>query len=103
MLQFLLIPVITIAAVWTWQFLNWVWIKPKKIERLFRQQGMKGSSYKFLYGDTKETELMYQKANSKPLGLHDDIVPRLMPNIVDSIQKYGTFSFTHAPFLQLIL
>ncbi|KAL8485073.1 hypothetical protein ACS0TY_027391 [Phlomoides rotata] len=93
MFQFVLIPVISIAAVWIWQFLNWVWIKPKKTERLFRQQGMKGSSYKLLYGDTKEAELMYQKAYSKPLGLHDCNIPRLMPNILDSVQKYGNMAF----------
>lgn len=78
-------------VVWVWQFFNWVWLKPRKAERFFRKQGMKGNSYKFLYGDTKEADLMYKKSYSKPIGLNDDILPRIMPNILDAVQKYGIY------------
>ncbi|KAI3469671.1 hypothetical protein Pfo_026334 [Paulownia fortunei] len=93
MWKFAIIPVLAILLLWTWQFLNWVWLKPRKIERLFRKQGMKGNSYKFLFGDTKEANLMYEKAYSKTIGLHDDIAPRIMPNILETIKKYGNYSF----------
>ncbi|KAI3469661.1 hypothetical protein Pfo_026324 [Paulownia fortunei] len=93
MWKFVIIPVFSILLVWTWQFFIWVWLKPRKIERLFRKQGMKGHSYKFLFGDSREADLMYDKAYSKPIGLNDDIVPRVMPNILDTIKKYGNYSF----------
>ncbi|KAI3469663.1 hypothetical protein Pfo_026326 [Paulownia fortunei] len=93
MWKFAIIPVFSILLVWTWQFFNWVWLKPRKIERLFRKQGMRGNSYKFLFGDSKETNLMYEKAYSKPIGLNDDILPRVMPNILETIKKYGNYSF----------
>ncbi|KAI3469668.1 hypothetical protein Pfo_026331 [Paulownia fortunei] len=54
---------------------------------------MKGNSYRFLFGDSKETSFMYEKAYSKPIGLNDDIVPRVMPNIFHTLQKYGNYSF----------
>ncbi|KAK6138710.1 hypothetical protein DH2020_027547 [Rehmannia glutinosa] len=88
-----LIPVFGILVLWAWQFFNWVWVKPRKTEKLFRKQGMKGSSYKFLFGDTKEAELMYKEAYSKPIDIHDDIAPRIMPNILHAIKTYGNYSF----------
>ncbi|PIN03182.1 Cytochrome P450 CYP4/CYP19/CYP26 subfamily [Handroanthus impetiginosus] len=94
MWKFAIIPLLSILALWTWQFFNWVWLKPRKTEKFFRNQGMKGNSYRFLLGDSKETSRMYEKAYSKPIGLNDDIVPRVMPNIVDTIKKYGNYSFT---------
>ncbi|KAK6122574.1 hypothetical protein DH2020_043683 [Rehmannia glutinosa] len=63
------------------------------MERFFRKQGMKGNSYKFLFGDMKEANLMYEKVYSKPIGVNDDILPRLMPNILDTVEKYGNYSF----------
>lgn len=82
--------VLCVLVVWTWQLLNWAWFRPRKMEKLLRKQGMKGNPYKFLVGDSKETSLMYEKAFSKPIGLHDDIVPRVMPNILHTLQQYGT-------------
>ncbi|GFP86069.1 secologanin synthase [Phtheirospermum japonicum] len=89
-----IIPVLAIVILWTWQFFNWVWLKPKKIESLFRKQGMKGNSYRFLFGDSKETSSMYEEAYSRPIGFEDDIIPRVMPNIFTSINKYGNYSFS---------
>ncbi|KAL0376704.1 UNVERIFIED_CONTAM: Secologanin synthase [Sesamum calycinum] len=96
MWKFALIPVFSLLVVWTWQFLNWAWLKPRKTEKLFRQQGMKGNPYTFLFGDAKETGLMYEKAYSKPIGFNDDLTPRLMPNILHTVQKYGNYSFSWA-------
>ncbi|KAI3469662.1 hypothetical protein Pfo_026325 [Paulownia fortunei] len=34
---------------------------------------------------------MYEKAYSKPIGFNDDIVPRVMPNIFHTLQKYANY------------
>ncbi|EYU29826.1 hypothetical protein ABFS82_13G034300 [Erythranthe guttata] len=93
MWKFAIIPVLPFLVFFTCKFINWVWLKPRRIERLFRKQGMKGNSYKLLFGDSKETSLMYEEAYSKPIGLNDDITPRVMPNILHTVQKYGNYSF----------
>lgn len=77
--------VVVLVMVWAWQVINWVWLRPRRIERFFRKQGMKGKPYKFLFGDSKETDRMYQQSYSKPIRIHDDILPRIMPNILDNI------------------
>ncbi|PHU04228.1 Cytochrome [Capsicum chinense] len=67
---------------WAWRILNYVWFKPKKLEKCLRQQGFKGNSYKLLYGDMKEMKKMSEEAMSKPVNFsHDLIWPRISPFI----------------------
>ncbi|CAA3031949.1 cytochrome P450 CYP72A219-like [Olea europaea subsp. europaea] len=79
--------------IYTWRVLNWVWFKPKKMEKCLRQQGLNGNSYRFLYGDLKDLTGAVQKAVSKPINIPDDIKPRVIPFFIKTIQKYGTNSF----------
>ncbi|KAL4575541.1 hypothetical protein LXL04_022388 [Taraxacum kok-saghyz] len=75
-------------------FLNWVWFKPKKIEKFLRDQGLKGSSYKFLFGDIKEMVRLTIEAESKPISLSGDIVPRVLPFVHKSVITHGKICFT---------
>ncbi|CAI9088912.1 OLC1v1023367C1 [Oldenlandia corymbosa var. corymbosa] len=72
---------------------NWVWLKPKKTEKLLREQGFNGNPYKMLHGDTKEMGAMIKEAYSKPIKLCDDIVPRVLPFQHHLINKYGEKTF----------
>ncbi|KAJ8532321.1 hypothetical protein K7X08_012244 [Anisodus acutangulus] len=77
-----------------WRVLNWVWFTPKKLEKLLRKQGLKGNSYRILYGDMKEFAGMIKEANSKPMNLSDDDVsPRMAPFFLEIIKKYGKKCF----------
>nr|ASB17942.1 cytochrome P450 CYP72A548 [Polygala tenuifolia]BBE15471.1 cytochrome P450 [Polygala tenuifolia] len=80
--------------IWTWQMLNRFWLRPKKLERLLRQQGLQGNSYKFLVGDAKLLMKMIKEAKSKPIHISEDIVPRVLPLPHLSVQKYGKNGFT---------
>ncbi|GJU69170.1 hypothetical protein Tco_1255429, partial [Tanacetum coccineum] len=60
---------IVLVAIYAWRFLNWVWLKPKKMEKFLRDQGLKGTSYKFLYGDVKDMVKMITEAYKKPINL----------------------------------
>ncbi|KAK4344624.1 hypothetical protein RND71_034800 [Anisodus tanguticus] len=75
---------------WAWRILNYVWFKPKKLEKSLRKQGFKGNSYKFLFGDMKEMKKMFEEATSKPIDFsHDMIWPRVSPFIYKTIKSYG--------------
>ncbi|KAK7324466.1 hypothetical protein VNO77_28029 [Canavalia gladiata] len=78
---------------WTWKVLNWLWLKPKRLERLLREQGLQGSPYRILFGDSKDFLKAYNEAVSKPMNLSDDIVPRVSPYFHQSFNKYGKNSF----------
>ncbi|KAK6161480.1 hypothetical protein DH2020_004861 [Rehmannia glutinosa] len=62
------------------------------MEKILRKQGLKGNSYRFLFGDAKDTAIMYKESYSKPIGIDDDIGPRVMPFISKTIKTYGMFS-----------
>ncbi|KAA8541287.1 hypothetical protein F0562_025250 [Nyssa sinensis] len=82
-----------VVVILAWKVLNWAWLRPKKLEKCLRQQGLNGSSYKLLFGDIKEMSGMLEEAKSKPINLSDDIVTRIQPFIHKSIQTYGKNSF----------
>ncbi|KAK1572910.1 hypothetical protein Q3G72_001028 [Acer saccharum] len=76
---------VTIAIAWMlMRVLNWVWLRPKKLEKFLRQQGFSGNSYRLFHGDMKDmSEMRKQVTISKPINLSDsyvhNIVPRILP------------------------
>ncbi|KAJ4975697.1 hypothetical protein NE237_000803 [Protea cynaroides] len=74
---------------WGWKVLEWIWWKPKKLERLLKEQGIKITPYNLLMGDLKENRGQSIEAQSKPMNLSHDIVPRVLPFHLQTIQKYG--------------
>ncbi|XP_050371265.1 cytochrome P450 72A397-like [Argentina anserina] len=86
---------LTIVARWVWGMLDWLWFKPKKLERLLREQGLKGNSYRFMYGDLKEIANLVEQASSKPMNLSTshDLVPRVAPIQDQTLKTYGKDSF----------
>ncbi|MED6186926.1 hypothetical protein PIB30_071378 [Stylosanthes scabra] len=77
-----------------WRILNWLWLKPKKIERLLRAQGLQGTPYKVLVGDSKDYTKMQIEATTKSMNTSDDdIAPRTLPYVLQCYNKYGKNSF----------
>nr|XP_043640145.1 cytochrome P450 CYP72A219-like [Erigeron canadensis] len=86
----------SVVVVYVWRFYNWVWLKPKKMEKCLRDQGLKGNSYKLLYGDVKEMVKMITDAYVKPINLTDDILPRVLSFAHYSVTTHGNNCFTWA-------
>lgn len=85
--------IVAVACAW-WMLLNWVWLKPKKLEKFLREQGFSGNSYRVLHGDMKELAKATKDAKTKPIGLSDDIAPRILPFHHHIITNFGKNSFT---------
>ncbi|KAM3684482.1 hypothetical protein ACB098_11G049600 [Castanea mollissima] len=63
---------IVVLITWAWRVVNWVWLRPKKLERCLREQGLNGNSYRLLFGDLEEISKMtnirdFRKPNVSPL------------------------------------
>ncbi|XP_062091124.1 cytochrome P450 CYP72A616-like [Humulus lupulus] len=69
-----------------------IWWKPKWLERNFKRQGIRGTLYRPLVGDVKEFVRMITEAWTKPLSLTHEIVPRVDPFTLATVQKYGNIS-----------
>ncbi|XP_034678010.1 cytochrome P450 CYP72A219-like [Vitis riparia] len=85
---------LTVLISCLWRLLNWVWLRPKRLERCLREQGLAGNSYRLLQGDSKEMSRMMKEAYSRPISLSDDIVQRVLPFHCHFIKKYGKNFFT---------
>ncbi|KAM3222303.1 hypothetical protein P3L10_021573 [Capsicum annuum] len=61
------VTIVSVLSVCLWRVMNWVRFRPKKLEKLLRQQGLMGNSDRILYGDTKDLSGMVKEAMSKPV------------------------------------
>ncbi|OIW06809.1 hypothetical protein TanjilG_03704 [Lupinus angustifolius] len=84
---------VTLSVIWLWRMLNWLWLRPKKLEKLLREQGLKGNPYRLLGGDLKDFHKSLSEAESKPMAISDDIVPHVSSYIQQSVNKHGKNSF----------
>ncbi|XP_017980356.1 PREDICTED: cytochrome P450 72A15 [Theobroma cacao] len=89
-LSFLVVGIL----IWGWRIVDWVWVKPKRLERCLRQQGLTGNSYRFLSGDIKESFAMSRQARSQPMPLGDDITQYVGPFLHQTVKNYGKNSFS---------
>ncbi|RDX71748.1 11-oxo-beta-amyrin 30-oxidase [Mucuna pruriens] len=87
------IVLIVILALCAWRVLNWLWLRPKRLERLLREQGLQGNPYRLLVGDSEEILKMQKEVTSKPMNLSNDLVPHVFPYLQQSVNKHGKNSF----------
>ncbi|KAL6983297.1 hypothetical protein U1Q18_016685 [Sarracenia purpurea var. burkii] len=86
------------------RFLNKVWWTPIRIQRKMRLQGIKGPSYKMVYGTTTEMINMMKESMKYPMELRHDILPRMHPHIYTWQKLYGTnFLNWYGPKPQLVV
>ena len=76
----------------SWRILNWIWLKPRQLEKLLREQGFSGNPYRVLFGDMKDSSKLAKEAMSKPIDLSDNIAPRVQPFVHQIIRTYGIAS-----------
>ena len=83
--------------------LNWVWLRPKYLERCLRKQGLVGNSYRLFFGDSKNSSMMIKQACSEPIELSDDIVPRVLPFDHHTVKHYGMYVHNKLNYLKILL
>ncbi|XP_021619713.1 cytochrome P450 CYP749A22 isoform X2 [Manihot esculenta] len=71
------------------KFLYTEWWTPIFIQSLMRSQGIKGPSYRFLHGNTKEITNMRNETMKNPMELSHHVLPRIQPHIYSWIKLYG--------------
>ncbi|XP_038877591.1 cytochrome P450 CYP72A219-like isoform X2 [Benincasa hispida] len=87
------IIIVVLLLLLGWKLMDWIWLRPKKLEKVLIRQGFAGNSYRILYGDLKDRAAMREKAISKPMNFSNHIAPRVIPSVHHTIQNYGKNSF----------
>ena len=72
------------------RFFYQVWWTPIRIRSMFKSQGIKGPSYKFYDGNSKEITNMGINASSNPIELSNHLLfPTVLPHIYSWSKIYG--------------
>ena len=87
----ILTVIIAIIPIWVFQKLNSLWLRPKRLEKLLRAQGLQGEPYKLI--NSKQTYMlkMQHEAKSKPFHLSNDVAPQIFSFVHQTVQKYGIY------------
>ncbi|KAL9352326.1 hypothetical protein Peur_055006 [Populus x canadensis] len=86
------------------KFFHKVWWTPIRIQSSMKSQGIKGPSYRFLHGNTKEIINMISKIRSSPKEVLHHTFPIIQPHIYSWIKLYGmNFLQWYGPQPQLII
>ncbi|XP_020098246.1 cytochrome P450 72A11-like [Ananas comosus] len=76
------------------RLLNWAWLRPRRLDRALRAQGLRGTTYRFVYGDAARMEQLRKEREAKPLpDLTHDIIPRIAPLFQEAMREHGKISF----------
>nr|CAB3473664.1 unnamed protein product [Digitaria exilis] len=84
-----------LAALWlVWRALEWGWLRPRRLGRALRAQGLRGTAFRFPSGDlAEETRLLAeQRAKPLPLSSAHDIAARVEPLLHKAINEHGKIS-----------
>ncbi|KAK2970731.1 hypothetical protein RJ640_014221 [Escallonia rubra] len=87
--KFVAVSCAVVLVILACKLLNWAWLRPRRLEKFLRKQGLKGSSYRLVFGDIKDMVKAIKEAKSKTINLSDDNLPRAVPFVHQSIKKYG--------------
>ncbi|XP_047324566.1 cytochrome P450 CYP72A219-like [Impatiens glandulifera] len=88
------LTLIILLLLYMWKALDRLWLKPKKLEKLLRLQGLKGNPYRLFYGDTIDMATMAKEASSTSLNVTDDILPFVLPFHHHIMKKHGKNCFS---------
>ncbi|KAK9071516.1 hypothetical protein SSX86_010085 [Deinandra increscens subsp. villosa] len=74
-----------------WKVINIVWMRPKKLEKILKNQGFKGNKYRLLFGDMKELSMMFQRSKSQHCNIDngEEVLSHVVPFPHHSLQKHG--------------
>ncbi|CDP16263.1 unnamed protein product [Coffea canephora] len=78
---------------WFYGMVEVYWLKPKRLEKILREQGFKGNPYRLLRGDQHENDKLLKETLYKPIQIGDNIIKRMMPDVYKTLQTHGKNSF----------
>ncbi|KQK12796.1 hypothetical protein BRADI_1g06030v3 [Brachypodium distachyon] len=80
------------------------WLRPRRLGRLLRAQGLGGTAYRFPAGDLTENGRLNKEAQSSPMPPCHDIVPRVAPHLYNVVKEHGNVCITwFGPILRVII
>ncbi|CAL4962520.1 unnamed protein product [Urochloa decumbens] len=70
------------------------WLRPRRLDRALRAQGLSGTKYRFPAGDLQENARLNEEARSRPMAHCHDVVPRVVPHLLNTVKEHGNICIT---------
>ncbi|RLN22438.1 cytochrome P450 72A13-like [Panicum miliaceum] len=70
------------------------WLRPRRLDRALRAQGLGGTVYRFPAGDLRENARLNEEARSRPMPLCHDVIPRIAPHLLNTVKEHGNICIT---------
>ncbi|XP_027354513.1 11-oxo-beta-amyrin 30-oxidase-like [Abrus precatorius] len=84
-----LTAILAVIPIWALQILNSLWLRPKRLERLLRAQGLHGDPYTLSHHSSNHTHMQHQE----PFALSNHVAPLLSSSLYHTLSKYGKNCF----------
>ncbi|KAK7370660.1 hypothetical protein VNO78_37388 [Psophocarpus tetragonolobus] len=84
---------IAMITLWAVRVVNWVWLRPKRFEKLLREQGLNGEPYSLSFHKSIHSDIQQDHTNSPPFPLSDHVAPCVSSSVHRTIAKHGKNSF----------
>ncbi|KAI3466003.1 hypothetical protein Pfo_022666 [Paulownia fortunei] len=85
--------IVAAFAKWAVKSLNWLWFRPRKLEKFLRKQGLNGNPYRPFLGDLKDYIAVMKAHQRRSIKLSDDTLPHILAYYHQIYTKYGQNSF----------
>ncbi|KAI3466002.1 hypothetical protein Pfo_022665 [Paulownia fortunei] len=85
--------VVAASVTWAVKLLNWLWFRPRKLEKFLRKQGLDGHTYRPFLGDLKDYVKVMKAEQARSIKLSDDTLPHMFGYYYQILTKYGQNSF----------
>ncbi|KAK3161341.1 hypothetical protein QOZ80_1BG0075920 [Eleusine coracana subsp. coracana] len=92
----LLLPgLLTLLVAWAgYHAVERFWLRPQRLSRALRAQGLGGTAYRFPAGDLTENARLNAEVRSRPMPPCHDVVPRVMPHLLNTVKEHGNICIT---------
>ncbi|KAL9297988.1 hypothetical protein ACSQ67_023884 [Phaseolus vulgaris] len=85
--------IIAVLPIWAVKTLNSLWLRPKRLEKLLRAQGLHGDPYSLSRPSSNHNQPPQDTPHSESFVLSDDVAPRIFTQAHNTVAKYGKNSF----------
>lgn len=81
--------IVAASVTWVAKLLDWLWFRPRKLEKILRKQGLNGNPYRPFLGDLRDMIKFMKADQSRTIELSDDVLPHIFSYYHQTIDKYG--------------
>ncbi|KAI7746121.1 hypothetical protein M8C21_022934 [Ambrosia artemisiifolia] len=80
-----------VVVLCAWRMVYILWVRPKKLEKFLKNQGLKGNAYRLWFGDMKELAMVSTQSKSTQINIDDGngVLTHIAAFNLLSMQKYG--------------